>query len=105
MDDILLLEAIERYLGDDMSPEERTYFESLRKSTPEVDQLVVEHSMFLHQIDSYSFKRNLKENIQITHNKFYLNQSILLNSQAALIGIAKLEDGTVVDIGLTKLKK
>lgn len=31
MDDILLLEAIERYLSGDMSAEERTYFETLRK--------------------------------------------------------------------------
>jgi len=48
MDDILLLEAIERYLSGDMDATERNYFESLRKSTPEIDQMVVEHSMFLH---------------------------------------------------------
>lgn len=57
MDDILLLEAIERYLSDDMSAEERTYFENLRKNTPEIDQMVVEHNMFLHQMDMYAAHR------------------------------------------------
>lgn len=69
MDDILLLEAIERYLNGDMDAAERTYFETLRKNTPEVDQMVVEHSMFLHQMDIYSVHRNLKLSLQATHAK------------------------------------
>jgi serine protease Do len=69
MDDILLLEAIERYLSNDMDAAERTYFETLRKNTPEIDQMVVEHSMFLHQMDIYSVHRNLKLNLQATHTK------------------------------------
>jgi len=67
MDDILLLEAIERYLNGDMDAAEHTYFETLRKNTPEVDQMVVEHSMFLHQMDIYSVHRNLKLSLQSTH--------------------------------------
>ena len=69
MDDILLLEAIERYLSGDMDAAERTYFETLRKNTPEIDQMVVEHSMFLHQMDIYSVHRNLKQSLQLTHAK------------------------------------
>lgn len=69
MDDILLLEAIERYLNGDMSAAERDYFETLRKNTPEIDQMVVEHSMFLHQMDFYSAHRNLKQHIHETHTK------------------------------------
>jgi S1-C subfamily serine protease len=69
MDDILLLEAIERYLGGDMDAAERTYFETLRKNTPEIDQMVVEHSMFLHQMDIYSVHRNLKHSLQLSHAK------------------------------------
>ncbi len=69
MDDILLLEAIERYLSGDMDAAERTYFETLRKNTPEIDQMVVEHSMFLHQMDIYSVHRNLKQSLQATHAK------------------------------------
>lgn len=67
MDDILLLEAIERYLSGDMSAEERTYFENLRKTTPEIDQMVVEHNMFLHQMDMYSAHRNLRHSLHETH--------------------------------------
>ncbi len=67
MDDILLLEAIERYLSGDMSAEERTYFETLRKNTPEIDQMVVEHNMFLHQMDMYAAHRNLKHGLHEAH--------------------------------------
>ena len=67
MDDILLLEAIERYLSGDMNASERAYFEQLRKNTPEIDQMVVEHSMFLHQMDIYSVHRNLRQSLQATH--------------------------------------
>jgi hypothetical protein len=49
MEDNLLLESIERYLKGEMSPEEKVHFEQLRKDTPEIDLMVVEHSMFLHQ--------------------------------------------------------
>ncbi len=69
MDDILLLEAIERYLIGDMNAAEREYFESLRKNTPEIDQMVVEHSMFLHQMEFYSAHRNLKLSLHDAHNK------------------------------------
>jgi len=69
MDDILLLEAIENYLSGKMSREEREYFENLRKTTPEVDQMVVEHSMFLQQMNTYANHRNLKHSLHETHTK------------------------------------
>jgi serine protease Do len=69
MDDILLLEAIENYLSGKMSHEEREYFENLRKTTPEVDQMVVEHSMFLQQMDTYATHRNLKHSLYEAHNR------------------------------------
>jgi serine protease Do len=69
MDDILLLEAIENYLSGKMSREEREYFENLRKTTPEVDQMVVEHSMFLQQMDTYAAHRNLKHGLHEAHTK------------------------------------
>ena len=31
MDDLLLIDAAERYLRDEMSEQERTYFEEIRK--------------------------------------------------------------------------
>ena len=76
MDDILLLEAIERYLSGDMNPAERNYFETLRKNTPEIDQMVVEHSMFQHQMDIYSLHRNLKHSLQEAHTKLLLKGDI-----------------------------
>lgn len=69
MDDILLLEAIERYLHGDMDAAERDYFETLRKNTPEIDQMVVEHGMFLHQMDIYALHRNLRTSLQLSHSK------------------------------------
>lgn len=69
MEDILLLQAIERYLDGTMLPAEREYFEQLRKNTPEIDQMVVEHNMFLHQIDIYSSNRNFKHSLYDMHAK------------------------------------
>lgn len=69
MDDLLLLEAIENYLTGKMSREEREYFENLRKTTPEVDQMVVEHSMFLQQMNTYAAHRNLKHILHETHTR------------------------------------
>ena len=58
MEDIQLQEAIERYLTGDMSVEERTQFESIRKTTPEIDQMVVEHDMFLREMEVYVSRKN-----------------------------------------------
>ncbi|MFL9484243.1 S1C family serine protease [Chitinophagaceae bacterium LWZ2-11] len=68
-EDIIMLQAIERYLDGVMLPEEKAYFEELRKNTPEIDQMVVEHSMFLHQMDAYSETRNLKHTLHDIHSK------------------------------------
>ena len=67
MDDIKLLEAVERYINGEMSPDERVYFEQLRKSNPEVDQLVVEHTFFLHQMDRFDQTRSFKSLLNDTH--------------------------------------
>ncbi len=63
MDDILLLEAVERYLKGEMQPEEKTFFEDLRKKDPEVDQLVVEHTYFLQGLESYGITKSFKHNL------------------------------------------
>jgi serine protease Do len=68
MEDILLLETIERYLNGNMLPEEKAYFEQLRKNTPEIDQMVVEHKLFLQQMDHFSEQRNLKNALHEAHN-------------------------------------
>ncbi len=65
MEDILLLETVERYLAGEMSQEEKAIFEELRKKNADLDQLVVEHTYFLQGLDKYgtvkSFKHSLLE--------------------------------------------
>jgi anti-sigma-K factor RskA len=61
MDDIQLQEAIERYLTDVMSVEERTQFEAICKATPEIEQMVIEHAMFLREMDIYANRRNFSK--------------------------------------------
>ena len=58
MDDIQLQEAIERYLTDQMSVDERTQFEAMRKATSEIDQMVIEHAMFLKEMEMYVSRKN-----------------------------------------------
>src|SRR3954462_11652059 len=76
MEDILLLETIERYLAGTMLPAEKEYFEQLRKNTPEIDQMVVEHKLFLQQIDQFSEHRNLRNALHETHNSLVLKADI-----------------------------
>lgn len=69
MDDIQLIDAAERYLNGEMNAGERAEFEKLRRTTPEVDQMVVEHSMFLHQIEAYGDNRQFKHQLHELHNR------------------------------------
>ena len=69
MEDKELLETIERYLTDDMSGQERTQFEALRKNTPEIDQMVVEHKLFLDHMQSYAHRRSFAKLTSQTFNK------------------------------------
>lgn len=65
MDEILLIEAVERYLRNEMSAEERSFFEEMRKTNPEVDQAVVENSLILNELEQHAslkaYKHSLNE--------------------------------------------
>ena len=65
MEDIKILESVERYILGEMKPDERVFFEQLRKTNVEIDQLVVEHTLFLHKMHEMgelkSFKTSLNE--------------------------------------------
>jgi S1-C subfamily serine protease len=76
MEDNILLQAIERYLDGDMLPAEKVYFEQLRKTTPEIDQMVVEHAMFLHQMDLYSSRIRFKNSLNNIHQKLIMQGDI-----------------------------
>ena len=67
IEDIKILEAVERYISGMMTPDERVYFEQLRKSNPEVDQMVVEHTFFLQQMNRFDETRKLKHTLSDTH--------------------------------------
>lgn len=69
MEDILLLQAIERYLDGTMLPAEKAFFEELRASKSEIDQMVVEHAMFLQQMDNFSGRANFSANLTDIHSK------------------------------------
>src|SRR5687767_6811003 len=67
MDDIRLLEAVEKYIAGKMSPDERVYFEQLRKTNPEIDQLVVEHTFFMQQLNRFDETRKFKATLSDIH--------------------------------------
>lgn len=68
MDQVKLLETVERYLRNEMNPVERQEFEDLRKSDPELDQMVVEHHFFLDEMDRYGDMKRFKANLYDTHH-------------------------------------
>jgi S1-C subfamily serine protease len=69
MNDAALLDAVERYVRGEMLPEEKTFFEHIRTTNPEVDQLVVEHTLFLSQLSSYGERDRLKSQFRDIHTQ------------------------------------
>lgn len=67
MEELQLLDAIERYLNGEMTADERVMFEQLRKNNPEVDQRVVEHTIFLQQMEQFGEIKNLKSSLNDIH--------------------------------------
>ena len=76
MEKLQLLDAVEKYLTGEMSPEEKLQFEQLRKTDPEVDQLVVEQTMFLQQMDRFGEWKNFKSTLHDIHNQLLDNGEI-----------------------------
>lgn len=69
MEETKLIDAIERYIHGEMTGEEIASFEQLRKSSPEVDQLVVEHTLFLQQMNDYGSLKQFKSALQEIHTE------------------------------------
>jgi len=67
MSDLNLLETVERYIRGEMNPDERAHFENYRKSNAEVDQLVVEHTLFLQQLNRFGEWRKFRQTLQDVH--------------------------------------
>ncbi len=87
MEDLQLLETVERYIRGEMKPDERVYFEQLRKTNPEVDQLVVEHTLFIHKMNEMGERRIFKSTLNDLHTD--LAEKGLINSDR-LKGKAKV---------------
>src|SRR4029079_1697549 len=76
MNDTLLLDAIERYRNGEMSPQEITFFEELRKNNPDIDQLVAEHTFFLGELDRMSEIKAFRHRLNEVENKL-ANEGII----------------------------
>ncbi len=67
MDDTMILDAVERYIRGEMNPDERLHFENLRKTNAEVDQLVVEHTLFLQQMNRFGEWQKFRSKLNEVH--------------------------------------
>lgn len=65
---ITLLDAVERYIMGNMNPDERLHFENLRKADSEVDQMVVEHTLFLQKMNRFNQWQKFQLSLNEVHN-------------------------------------
>ena len=68
MEEIQIIDAVERYIRGEMNPEERLQFENLRQSNAELDQLVVEHTLFLQQMNRLGDWQKMKGTLSEVHS-------------------------------------
>lgn len=66
--DITLMDAVERYILGNMNPDERLHFENLRKTDSEVDQMVVEHTLFLQKMNRFNQWKKFQASLSEIHN-------------------------------------
>lgn len=71
MKDIQMLEKIERYIQVEMDAAELAAFELERKNNPELDQMVVEYTIFLNQIENYGDRKNFTSSLAGIHENFF----------------------------------
>lgn len=65
--EIMILDAIERYTRGEMNPDERLQFENLRKTNGEIDQLVVEHTLFMQQMNRFGEWQKFRSTLHEVH--------------------------------------
>ena len=79
MEELQILEAVERYMRGELTPDEKVYFEDLRKSNPEIDQTVVGHTLFLQKMNELGELKNYKGTLNEVHSG--LIEKELINSE------------------------
>jgi serine protease Do len=87
MEDTLLLDAIERYKNGDMTVQERKFFEEMRKNNPDIDQMAVEHTFFLNELERLGNRKSFNHTLDEVENTL-VNEGIITKKQ--LKGKAKL---------------
>ena len=87
MGDTKVLEAVERYIRGEMNPDERLHFENLRKANGEIDELVVEHTLFMQQMNRFGEWKKFRSTLHDVHTD--LAEQGKINS-ARLTGKAKV---------------
>ena len=71
MDEVVLQDAVDRYLRMEMTQQERIMSEELRRSNPDVDQLVVAHSFFLQEMERYGQLKEFKSSLNEVESKLF----------------------------------
>lgn len=92
MEDTLLTDAAERFVRDEMSAEEKIYFEDLRKNNPELDQAVVEQIFFLNRLDNYSSTKKFKSLISEVENDLAAEKFLTRSLPVAKGNVVRLWD-------------
>ena len=89
MQEIAMLDAIERYMRGEMLPEERVFFEQLRKSNAGVDQMVVEHTILLDQMHKFGERRDLRAALSDIHNNLFESGTIQVPAPSRVVTLWK----------------
>ena len=87
MDELLLIETVERYLKGEMDLKEKGFFEEIRKNNPAVDQMVVEHTFLFNELEKQANIKAFKHSLYEVENKL-TEEGIISKKQ--LTGKAKL---------------
>jgi serine protease Do len=89
MQEMVMIDTIERYIRGEMLPEERVFFEQLRKTNPSVDQMVVEHTIFLNQMNKFGARNHLTSTLKEIHNNLFESGAIYTGEPAKVIRLWK----------------
>lgn len=81
--DIQMLDAVERYIRGEMNADERLHFENLRQSNSDIDQLVVEHTLFLQQMNRFGEWQQFRNNLHEIHTNLADNGDIQRSNKSA----------------------
>ncbi len=89
MEEMNMIDSIERYLKGEMLPEEKVFFENMRNTNPSLDQMVVEHTLFLNQLNQFGERRNFTSSLNEVHNELYEAGDIKEEQEAKVVRLWK----------------